>query len=183
MPNLTLDENHLKCIKCGLIKPMSEFVQAYLRRRWPHKICKECCYSPLRKGKSPSKKQIKVCKICGNEFSVDLNVVKHGHGQLCSVKCRRIYVGKILAKDGTIHKDRSGYVWILKKDHPRACMGRGYVKRALLVIEKKIGRPLETGEIIHHVNGKRDDDAPDNLMVVTRSIHNKIHKSGECHKN
>lgn len=122
----------IKCIKCGKDKDVSEFVQAYLRRRWPHRVCKECYYPPLRKDKPPSKKQDRVCIICGTAFKIDLNVVRHGHGNLCSPKCRVIFVGNKLRKEGTIHKDKFGYVWILKKDHPKAYLGAGYVKRAIL---------------------------------------------------
>ena len=44
------------------------------------------------------------------------------------------------------------------------------------VMEKKIGRKLETYEHVHHINGKRKDNRPENLVILTKSVHSKLHK-------
>ena len=43
------------------------------------------------------------------------------------------------------------------------------------VAEEKIGRTLRADEVVHHVNGARDDNRPDKLEVMTRSEHCKLH--------
>lgn len=53
-----------------------------------------------------------------------------------------------------------------------------YVLRYRLVMEAKLGRFLEKGEIVHHVNGDSSDDSPDNLQLSTQSEHAKIHGLG-----
>jgi len=59
---------------------------------------------------------------------------------------------------GGEYKSPQGYLYVLKPNHPRVNKGnKGYIKRANLVIEKKIGRLLTEKEIVHHI-GKRDDD-------------------------
>jgi len=74
-------------------------------------------------------------------------------------------------KGGSIVEE--GYVYIFKPEHPRATRHGKYVKRADLLLETKLGRPLQVGEIAHHLNGIRDDDSPDNLELRTKSSHGK----------
>lgn len=71
---------------------------------------------------------------------------------------------------------RAGYVYIWMKDHPRV-LANGYVKRAVLVAEKKLGRYLVDGEITHHINCVKDDDRPENIAIISASEHRSIHNA------
>lgn len=46
-----------------------------------------------------------------------------------------------------------------------------------VVAEKMIGRKLKRGEIVHHKNGDRHDNRPENLQVMSQSAHIKLHHS------
>lgn len=70
-----------------------------------------------------------------------------------------------------------GRVMLYHPDHPRAWT-TGYVYRALLVAEAALGRPVLRGEIVHHRNEVKDDDRPENLAVMTRGDHIRLHKKG-----
>ncbi|MDP2727802.1 MAG: HNH endonuclease signature motif containing protein, partial [Dehalococcoidia bacterium] len=68
-----------------------------------------------------------------------------------------------------------GYVLIL--------VGPGkYKAEHRIVAEGLIGRTLRQGEVVHHLNGVRDDNRPDNLMVMTDRVHLAHHRPHLPHR-
>lgn len=53
-------------------------------------------------------------------------------------------------------------------DHPNR-QQRGQILEHVFVMAQKLGRPLVTGENVHHINGVRDDNRPENLELWSRS--------------
>ena len=75
-------------------------------------------------------------------------------------------------KGGKI-KTIQGYVKTYSPNHHRA--SGGYVYEHILVWEKNHNRPLNKDFSIHHLNGIKDDNRPDNLIVMRNGEH--IHQT------
>ena len=70
--------------------------------------------------------------------------------------------------------DQHGYV---RKFHPEPHLYKAkhlpYVLEHILVAEEKLGRPLKRPEVVHHNDGVKDNNHPDNLTVFpTPKAHN-----------
>jgi len=51
------------------------------------------------------------------------------------------------------------------------------------VAEKKLGRAIAPGEVVHHINKNKQDNRPQNLSVMPAELHRYIHQSEYREKN
>lgn len=81
---------------------------------------------------------------------------------------------------GGIHHTRLGYIERLCPNHPHA-NSLGYILEHRLIMEIYIGRVLLPTEIVHHINGIRDDNRIENLMLFNGQKEHRTHhvKQGE----
>ncbi len=78
--------------------------------------------------------------------------------------------------------DQHGYVMVWAPDHhSNANNKRIYVQEHRLIMEAMLGRHLKRGEQVHHKNGIRDDNRPENLELWTHSQPAGVRKGDELH--
>lgn len=105
----------------------------------------------------------RACETCGKMFRPKQQATA---GRFCSRDC--LYAGNRREKSanwrGGRYVNGDGYVKVYEPDHPGADY-MGYVAEHRLVMERVLGRPLSPGETVHHVNGRRADNGPENLQL------------------
>lgn len=62
--------------------------------------------------------------------------------------------------------DEDGYVLIKDYNHPHSDR-HNYVREHRLVMEKVLGRYLESNEVVHHKDGNKQNNHPDNLELYS----------------
>lgn len=102
--------------------------------------------------------------------------VNRGWARFCSVSCKALVYNQRERHPnwrGGKRVTDHGYVMVRSAEHPHAI--NGYVYEHRLVMESVLGRMLESDEEVHHVNGNKADNRPDNLQLLTKADHSLLH--------
>lgn len=65
---------------------------------------------------------------------------------------------------------------ITEEGYVKVCIGKKkYRYEHRLVMEEKLGRKLDFNETVHHKNHNRQDNRSENLEILSRSEHGRLH--------
>lgn len=165
------------CINCG---------KEFKTRSRKQTYCSVCYYELIKKPRANEHvREYKfgptTCSGCGKTFIRTSN-----KKQCICLECRKLYkrpkkvlsIPERLANGNRKLDHRSGYVYIYAPEHLEANT-RGYVYEHRVIAEQKIGRRLFENEIVHHKDENRWNNSPDNLEVMDRAEHARLHNLGK----
>ena len=161
------------CLACGVETYNPKFCSRSCAATWNQGAAATAKVISSRRKASP-----KICPVCGKEFVRPNGQTKGAVN--CSRNCAAVALKKelkVYPKGDEIRKiDKYiGYARIYLPGHPEANT-RGYVYEHRVIAEQSIGRRLEKNEVVHHINGIRHDNRPENLQVMDRIEHSKLRK-------
>ena len=114
------------------------------------------------------------CKQCGNEFRPLRSSSKY-----CSLPCAAVNRGKTQVR-------RKEVWWVCNRGY---IVGRvtvdgktRRVRQHRYIMEQHLGRTIPSDMDVHHINGNKQDNRIENLMVLPKSEHARISNKGRVVK-
>lgn len=141
--------------------------RSYRRAR---RFCSLTCYHAAQDAKMRAARPPLPCAHCGETVQIPTTAQARRGRAFCSPTCATAWHSgeKHPNWTGGRSLDSNGYVLV-------NVYGRGRIREHVLVAEATLGRRLLPGEQVHHRNGKKTDNRPENLAVMSIEDHGAAH--------
>ncbi len=125
---------------------------------------------------SPKYDHAKICELYQSGMSIPRICKEIGCTSGCvipalkkaGVKCRSISDARHMVASGKPYNFGNNYMGICYAKNKRMPYHR-------YLMEQKLGRHLNRNECVHHIDGNPRNNSLDNLIVLTRSEHARLH--------
>ena len=159
-----------KCIVCG--KDVLDRFHCNQIRKKDSSYCSRKC-----RDQDKSKPNC-TCKNCGKEKHISPHLIHRLDKKdvFCDRKCTKEYRIKYRIENWRLLKqyiDNTGYAKVLIRGFPMATEC-GYVLVHRLVAAEKLGRLLKKGECVHHIDGNKLNNTPENILICKSGREHRI---------
>ena len=136
----------------------------------------------------------RICVLCGREYKPNNSNAKHCSpecmAESCRIRARKHYYEKrkhpcilcgrlckalvcqLCSSTNRYYDKHGGYVFLRMPSYPGS-KKNGTILEHRYVMEQFLGRQLTSNEVVHHLNGVRNDNRIQNLALVTEKSHPK----------
>jgi len=177
MPSVNLIKNRF-CPVCG--EKFYASPKRLIRSKGVLYCSRECQKNDPKNGLKLANRH---CKRCGKPFYAKRVDTERGYGHYCSKSCSSLST----VPRGKNHSryrgemNNHGYIYsVAPEGHPRATK-HGYIAKHTLIMETHLGRYLVADEVVHHINGIRDDNRLENLQLMKVGEHHSYHSSSRIY--
>ena len=143
---------HMKCDWCG--KPVRSYPSDMKKK---HRFCSRSCQDAFRNKRSNPERYKEYGDYSKNgqrfsEMNRKMNPTRMTPETRAKLRAARLDSGhgKTYAKTYGRHTHR-------------------------VIAEQILGRPLKRNEVVHHIDGNKRNNTPENLLVMTHSEHSRLH--------
>jgi hypothetical protein len=174
-----------KCSGKRLTLDVSDISSRYLGGQSSSEIAAEIGISPihvrriLKSAAIPIRGASENKKLCGSkpEFREKMRLASTGRplSEEAKNKLRQIFGPKHACWKSGITISEQGYLMFTSSRANGAQAGKAL---HTVVAEWKYGRKVQHGEHVHHADGNKLNNDPNNLIILTASEHARVHKFG-----